>query len=298
MDIELLDVSPRDGLQNEGRVLATDVKVALIRRLVADSTRRIEVTSFVDPRRVPQMADAEAVVAATTLPGLTRIGLVLNRRGADRALATGIEELSAVCVASDAFGHANQRQNAAQSVDTAVAIIAAAQAAGRRAQATIAVAFGCPFSGPVDPAFVVATARILANAGAMEVAIADTIGVAVPSEVTRLVEAVRAAIAPVPVRVHFHDTRGTGIANVWAAVQAGAGTIDAAVGGVGGCPFAPGSAGNVASEDVAYLLARSGLEFGRDAAAMAETGRWLCGQLGRSPASRMASAPDYPTETA
>ena len=289
--IEFVEVGPRDGLQNEAMLVSTDDKVALIRRAIAAGVRRIEVASFVNPVKVPQMADAEAVVAALGRPdGVTRIGLVLNRRGAERALAAGVDQLGAVAVASDEFGARNQGQDSAQSVAVAREIIALAQASGASAQVTIAVAFGCPFTGAVDPARVVAMARSLAEAGPVEIALADTIGVAVPAEVAALVSAVRDAIQPLQVRVHFHNTRGTGIANVWAAVQAGARVVDGSIGGLGGCPFAPGAAGNVASEDVAYLLERSGIATGLDLSKLVETARWLGGVMGKEMPSMLAKA--------
>ncbi len=278
--IELVEVSPRDGLQNEPTVLSTDDKVALIRRAEAAGVLRLEVASFVNPRLVPQMADAEAVIAALPArPDRVRIGLVLNLRGAERALATSVDELGAVCTATDAFGMANQGRPSEATVQESCAILALAHARGRRAQATIAVAFGCPFEGAVDPQRVVAIARTLAAAGAREVAIADTIGVARPGEVSRLTALVAAAVRPLPVRVHLHDTRGMGVANVMAAVDAGARTIDAAIGGTGGCPFAPGAAGNVASESVAYAL---GPRVAVDGEALLDAAFWLNERLGRT----------------
>lgn len=289
--IEFVEVGPRDGLQNETVLVSTADKVELIRRAIAAGVQRIEVASFVNPAKVPQMADAESVVAALGRPAnVTRIGLVVNERGAERALAAGLDQLGAVAVASDAFGVRNQGQNSAQSVEVATRIVAMGRAAGITAQVTIAVAFGCPFSGAVDPARVVAMARQLAEAGPVEIALADTIGVAVPAEVAALVTAVREAVAPLAVRVHFHDTRGTGIANVWAAVQAGARAVDGSIGGLGGCPFAPGAAGNVASEEVAYLLQRSGIEIGLDLAKLVETARWLGEVMGKEMPSMLAKA--------
>ena len=297
--IEIVEVGPRDGLQNEALLVSTADKVALIRRCVAAGARRIEVASFVNPRKVPQMADAEAVVAALgAVAGVTRIGLVLNLRGAERALACGVDQLGAVAVASDEFGMRNQGQSSAQSVAEARAIIGMAKAAGRPAQVTIAAAFGCPFEGEVDPARVIEMARRLAEAGPCEIALADTIGVAVPAAVTVLVTAVRAAIAPLPVRVHFHDTRNTGIANVWAAVAAGAATVDAALGGLGGCPFAPGAAGNVATEDVAYLLQRSGVETGLELDRLLEASHWLAGVMGKALPASLARAGAFPAKAA
>ena len=287
--IEFVEVGPRDGLQNEARVVATADKVELIRRAIAAGARRIEVASFVNPKKVPQMADAEAVVEQLgRVAGVTRIGLVLNERGAQRALAAGLDQLGAVAVASDEFGARNQGQTSAESVGVAARIVGLVQAAGITAQVTIATAFGCPFTGAVDPARVVAMARDLAACGPVEIALADTIGVAVPAEVTALVGAVRQAVAPLPVRVHFHNTRGTGIANVWAAVEAGAGVVDGSIGGLGGCPFAPGAAGNVASEDVAWMLERSGVATGLDVAELVEAARWLGGVMGKEMPSMLA----------
>ena len=295
--IEIVEVGPRDGLQNEAHLVSTAEKVELIRRCIAAGARRIEVASFVNPRKVPQMADAEAVVEQLgQVDGVTRIGLVLNLRGAERALASGVDQLGAVAVASDQFGMRNQGQDSARSVDEAVRIIALAKAAGRSAQVTIAAAFGCPFQGEIDPEHVVAMARRLAEAGPAEIALADTIGVAVPAQVTALVGAVRAAIAPLPVRVHFHDTRNTGVANAWAAVEAGAATVDASLGGLGGCPFAPGAAGNVATEDVAYLFARSGIETGLDSAKLLEASHWLSGVMGKALPASLAKASPFPPQ--
>ncbi|MGN6499725.1 MAG: hydroxymethylglutaryl-CoA lyase [Tsuneonella sp.] len=289
--IEVVEVGPRDGLQNEARLVSSADKIELIRRSIAAGARRIEVASFVNPRKVPQMADAETVVAGLgPVDGVTRIGLVLNERGAERALACGIDQLGAVAVASDAFGMRNQGQTCDESVEVAARIIEMAQRAGRSAQATIAVAFGCPFSGGVDPALVVAMARRLSEAGAVEIALADTVGVAVPAEVSPLVSKVRQAIGRVPVRVHFHDTRNTGIANVWAAVEAGARTVDAALGGLGGCPFAPGAAGNVGTEDVVHLLERSGISTGLNVESLLQASRWLGEVMEKAMPSKLAQS--------
>ncbi|MFM5918325.1 MAG: hydroxymethylglutaryl-CoA lyase [Novosphingobium sp.] len=293
--IEMVEVGPRDGLQNEAVLVSTANKVELIRKCIAAGSRRIEVASLVNPRKVPQMADADAVVGALgPIEGVIRIGLVLNQRGAERAIAAGVDQLGAVAVASNAFGIRNQGQDSAQSVAEAKAIIAAAKAAGRSAQVTIATAFGCPFQGEVDAAHVVAMTRELATAGPCEIALADTIGVAVPAQVSALVSAVHEAIAPLPVRVHFHDTRNTGVANVWAAVEGGAVTVDASVGGLGGCPFAPGAAGNVGTEDVAWMLARSGVETGLDMEKLIEASRWLSGVMGKDLPASLSRAVPFP----
>lgn len=253
-------------------------------------------TSFVNPKKVPQMADAEDVCAG--LPqrdDVTYIGLVMNLRGAERALATGrINQLGAVCVATDRFAMANQGQTSDESVEAAKAIVALAKEHGRTAQVTIGASFGCPFEGEVSEDRVVAMAARLAEAGPVEVAIADTIGVGNPAHVTRLVERVRQAINPLPVRVHFHNTRNTGLANVWAAVAAGATVVDGALGGLGGCPFAPGAAGNVPSEDVVYMLERGGIATGMDLAKMIEASHWLAGVMERKLPGMVAQAPVFP----
>jgi len=294
--IEIVEVGPRDGLQNEKSLVSTADKVELIRRAIGYGARRIEVASFVNPTRVPQMADAEAVVEALgEVPGVTRIGLVLNQRGAERALASGLDQLGAVAVASDTFGIRNQGQNSAESVEVAKRIIGMAREAGRAAQVTIAVAFGCPFQGEINPDHVIEMARELSAAGPVEIALADTIGVAVPAQVSSLVAAVREAIAPLPVRIHCHDTRNTGVANIWAAVEAGASTVDVSLGGLGGCPFAPGAAGNVATEDALYLLHRSGIETGLEMDRAVEASSWLAGIMGKKLPSLVAQAGGFPT---
>lgn len=286
--IEWVEVSPRDGLQNEKTILSTADKVALIERAIAAGARRIEVASFVNPKLVPQMADAEAMIAALPKrPEVRTIGLVLNERGAGRALATSVDELGVVVAASDVFGTANQGLDVDASIAMAGRVIAQARAAGRDAQVTISVAFGCPLSGAVDPALVVDMARRLAAFGPLEIALADTIGVARPDEVSRLVAAVVEAVRPMPVRVHFHDTRGTGVANAVAAVAAGAVTVDASIGGTGGCPFAPGAAGNVATEDVAYAL--NG-RMAVDIDAVCDAAVWLNEKLQRNRTSAMTRA--------
>lgn len=294
--IEMVEVAPRDGLQNVAETVGTDAKIELIARSIAAGARRIEVTSFVNPRAVPQMADAEEVCAG--LPGrsdVTYIGLVMNQRGADRALATGrIDQLGAVAVATDTFAMANQGQTSAGSVEASRAIISAARAANKTGQATIAASFGCPFEGEVGEDRVVAMALAIAEAGPVEIALADTIGVADPARVSRLVARVKQAIDPLPVRVHFHNTRGTGLANVWAAICAGARVVDASIGGLGGCPFAPGAAGNVATEDVVYMLERAGIATGLDLAALIATNHWLSETMDRRLPGMVAHTPIFP----
>ena len=287
--IEIVEVGARDGLQNEPNIVCTDTKVAMITRAIACGVRRIETVSFVNPDRVPQMADAEAVMAA--LPDsevVTYIGLVLNMRGAQRALETKVHQLGAVAIASDSFGIRNQGQTSADSVTVAGDIIALAKAAGRSGQVTISAAFGCPFEGFVPPERVVDMARELAKAEPCEIALADTIGVAVPSQVKDLLARVRAVIGDIPIRAHFHNTRNTGLANAWAAYEAGAATLDSSLGGLGGCPFAPKATGNIPTEDLVYLLERSGVETGLNLDGLIEMGHWLTGIMGR-PLSAMVT---------
>jgi hydroxymethylglutaryl-CoA lyase len=297
--VEIVEVGARDGLQNEPDILPADVKVALIERAVAAGVRRIETASFVNPRRVPQMADAEAVMAALPdQPGVTWIGLVLNQRGAERALATRCHELGAVAVASDTFGVRNQGQTSADSVTEAARIIAMARDAGRSAQVTISAAFGCPFEGEVDPARVVAMAEALAASNPREIALADTIGVAVPDQVKHLIERVRAVTGGIPLRAHFHNTRNTGLANAWAAFEAGVTTLDSSLGGLGGCPFAPKATGNIPTEDLAYLLGRSGVETGLDLDRLIDAVQWLTGIMGRPLPGMVSRAGGFPAGTA
>ncbi|SEJ96802.1 hydroxymethylglutaryl-CoA lyase [Sphingobium sp. AP50] len=293
--IELVEVGPRDGLQNESLIVSTADKIVLIERAVAAGIRRIEVASFANPRRVPQMADAEAVI--TALPDwsdVITIGLVMNVRGAERALATKVGQLGAVCITTDSFAMRNQGQTSAESMQVAQHILALAQEAGRSAQVTIGAAFGCPFEGHVSPDRVVAMAIELAKAGPCEIALADTIGVAVPAEVTALVRRVRDAVPGMPIRCHFHNTRNTGLANVWAAVEAGATTIDASLGGLGGCPFAPGAAGNVPTEDVQYLLERSGVATGVQLDALIAANCWFTDVMGKPLPSMVSRAGPFP----
>lgn len=295
--IEMVEVSPRDGLQNEPGVFPTADKVELITRALVAGVRRIEVASFVHPGRVPQMADAEAVCAA--LPkrdpkDVTYIGLVLNKRGALRALETQVHELGAVVSASDGFGKANQGRTADETADDAIEIIRFAKEHGRAVQATISVAFGCPFDGEIAPSRVAELARRVADAGPREIAIADTIGVGVPNQVKTVMAAVKAAVPGIPIRVHFHDTRNTAVANAWAAVESGAATLDASIGGIGGCPFAPNATGNVATEDVQYMLQRSGVETGLNLDGLIDTAKWLGKKMNRQLPGLVSRAGGFP----
>jgi len=293
--IEIVEVGPRDGLQNEQRLVSLADKLGLIERAITAGVRRIEVGSFVNPQKVPQMAGTDELCALLPVRAdVTYIGLVLNRRGLDRALAAGVDEAGAVCIASDTFALRNQGQTSDESVRIAAGIVEAAKAAGRSGQVTIGAAFGCPFEGEVAPDRVVAMARRLAEAAPREIALADTIGVAGPGQVQALVSAVTAAVAPIPVRVHFHNTRNTGIANAWVAVGAGARVVDSALGGLGGCPFAPGAAGNVATEDIVYMFERSGVATGLDLDALIAASRWFAGVMGGPLPSMVTRAGNFP----
>ena len=297
--VEIVEVSPRDGLQNESQIIETADKLTLVERAITMGARRIEVTSFVNPRKVPQMADAEALSAI--LPqrdDVTYVGLVLNQRGVDRLIAAGLDEAGAVCVATDTFGIRNQGQTSAESLAEAIACVRNAQDAGLSGQITIAVAFGCPCEGEVSSDHIVEMAKRAAECNPREIAIADTIGVADPRAVGDLVSRIKAAVNPLPVRVHFHNTRNTGLANVWEAVRAGASTVDASLGGIGGCPFAPGAAGNVPTEDVLYMLERAGIETGLSLERAVAAAQWLDSVMERSLPAMVSRAPLFPPAAA
>ena len=303
--VEVVEVGPRDGLQNEAVLLPTEVKVELVRRALAAGVRRIEVASFVNPRLVPQMADAEAVVAGVLDHGfpedvarddVTLIGLVLNRRGLDRALAAGVDEVNVVLAASETFSQRNQNTSVAAMLDAADDIAAHAAAAGVRCSAVISTAFGCPFEGEVAPDAVLAVARRCLDAGYPEVALADTIGVGVPAQVRSLAAGVRSLPGGdrVRLRAHFHNTRNTGYANALAAVESGVGVLDASLGGIGGCPFAPNATGNIATEDLQYLLERSGYATGLNLSLLADTGTWVAEHLGKEAPALLGRAGGFP----
>jgi hydroxymethylglutaryl-CoA lyase len=293
--VEIVEVGPRDGLQSEPGVVPTATKVEFINRAVAAGLRRIEVASFVNPKKVPQMADAEQVLAA--LPrhdGVYYVGLVLNRRGFERAAAAGCNEIGMAVVASDTFNRRNQGVSSEESVAAWLEMAAAARDAGIRAQVTVSAAFGCPFEGEVPVARVVELAQRVAEGRPHEIAIADTIGVGVPSQVDEIVGRVREALPGMPLRCHFHNTRNTGLANAFAAVRAGVGTLDASLGGIGGCPFAPAATGNIPTEDLLYMLERSGYETGVSLAGAIATGHWLQEQLGRPVPGMLVKAGAFP----
>jgi hydroxymethylglutaryl-CoA lyase len=278
--VEIVEVSPRDGLQNEPSELSTDDKIGLIMRAMAAGLRRIEVTSFASPARVPRMADAEAVLAGLRgVAGLRRIGLVLNRRGLDRAVAAGVDEVNFVIVASETFSRRNQGMATADAVAAWHDVATGARDAGLPASVVIAAAFGCPFEGEVPPAHVAALVARAAEDAPAEIALADTIGVASPADVIERFTAAAAAAPGVALRAHFHNTRNTGLANAYAAITCGVTALDASIGGIGGCPFAPAATGNIPTEDLAYMLGRMSVRTGIDLPALLDASAWLASRL-------------------
>lgn len=293
--VTVMEVSPRDGLQNENVLVSTENKLRLIDQALAAGCRRIEVTSFVNPKVVPQMADAEAVCQGLPQRGDVRYtGLILNSRGYDRLRATErLDEAGLVIAASDTFGERNQGMNVEAGLQMAQEILHQGAASGFPVQVTIAVAFGCPFEGDVPMTRVVDMAKALADAQPVEIALADTIGVAVPQQVAETFSRLKEALGDIPLRAHFHDTRNTGIANAYAALLAGVATLDASIGGIGGCPFAPNATGNIATEDLVYMLNRSGVEHGVALSELISGADWLQSVLEKSVPSSLLRAGDF-----
>lgn len=294
--VEILEVSPRDGLQNEQAQISTAAKVELVQRAVDAGARRIEVTSFVDPKRVPQMSDAEDVMSAVPRDaGARYAGLVMNARGLDRALAAGVDEVNVVVVATDTFCTRNQGMTTAQACEVASGLLTSARAAGVATTVTIGAAFGCPFEGEVSTSRLAEVVSRLVDAGPDELALADTIGVAVPPDIIERVSMAASAAGPqVPLRLHLHDTRHTAVANAAAAVECGVAVLDASIGGTGGCPFAPNATGNVATEDLVYLFDRTGVQTGLDLDRVVEATAWLETQLGRQLPGALLRAGSFP----
>lgn len=287
--VEIVEVSPRDGLQNEQVHFTCDEKIKLIEYALAAGMKRIEVTSFVNPKRVPQMADADEL--SRRLPrrdDVQYIGLVLNKKGAERAIDAGLDELGAVCVASETFAQKNQGQSRLGSGESAAAIVKLAHEKGLRGTVTIGASFGCPFEGEVPHEDVIELAIIAVDAGADEISLADTIGVGDPWRVQILFEKLRDAVKGVPLRAHFHNTRNTGFANAYAAYEVGVRTFDSSFGGIGGCPFAPAATGNIATEDLIYMLSRGAISTNVKIEEAIAAGKWLSEKLqGRAPGMLM-----------
>ena len=292
--VEIVEVSPRDGLQNETVVMPTQAKAELIRSLAASGVRRIEATSFVNPARVPQLADADALCGLLPRGTISWSGLVLNERGLDRAIRAGLDEVNVVVVATDTFSRRNQGVTVSEAIAAWSRIASRARAAGLRTTVTVAAAFGCPFEGEVAPDRVAEVLSRCVQAQPDEVALADTIGVGVPAAVRALAD-VAADVAPgIPVRWHFHNTRNTGYANAITAVERGAAALDASAGGIGGCPFAPAATGNIATEDLLYLLDRSGVHTGVSAAGLAAATSLLTDALGSPVPGLLTRAGPFP----
>ena len=292
--VEIVEVGPRDGLQNHPVVVATADKISLVQRAVAAGTSRVEVTSFVNPARVPQLADASAVLdGVRSVAGLTRIGLVMNSRGLDRALAAGVDEVNFVVVASDTFSVRNQGMPFSAALSLVRTLVPRVHEAGLRASVTVGATFGCPFEGevPLDRVLRIVSALD----GVDEVSLADTIGVAVPSDVDKTFTRVR-SVTDAPLRCHFHNTRNLGSANVLTAVDAGVRAVDASMGGIGGCPFAPNATGNVATEDVVYALERSGHATGVSPELAAANAVWLGGVLGERVPGLLSRSGGFPND--
>jgi isopropylmalate/homocitrate/citramalate synthase len=280
MRVTVCDVAPRDGLQNETKTLEPELRTELIERIAAAGVPRIEAVSFVNPERVPQMAGAEEVVEAIErVDGVVYAGLVLNERGYDRLLASGLDEAHYAFASTETFNKRNSNSSVEESLQAGGRIAARARADGIRATVTIGASFGCPFEGAVDPGRVLELAGRLVDSGFDEIVFADTIGVAVPRQVRQLVsEGVKLGV---PVGAHLHNTRNTGFANAYAAIESGATVLDASLGGIGGCPFAPRATGNICTEDLVYLLQGEGAETGIDLGALITAAEWLEGVLER-----------------
>jgi hydroxymethylglutaryl-CoA lyase len=280
--------------------MPTAAKIELIERLIDSGLRRLEVTSFVNPKKVPQMADAEQVLAGLAKRADVRyIGLVLNRKGFERAVAAGCNEVGMAVVASDTFNRRNQGVGTEESIAAWLEIAREARAAGVRAQVTVSAAFGCPFEGEVPVSRVIEVAKRVAEANPFEIAFADTIGVGVPAQVSEIIGRAREALpAAIKLRAHFHNTRNTGLANAYAAVEAGISALDSSVGGIGGCPFAPAATGNIPTEDLVYMLSRSGVATGIDLGKLVATAEWLQQTLGRSVPGMLLKAGTFPKPAA
>ncbi len=293
--VSIIEVGPRDGLQSEPEILSTSVKLEFIRRAIDAGIRRMEVTSFVHPKRVPQMADAEDVIRG--LPDrddVIYIGLVLNKKGFDRARDVNIDEIGMAVVASDTYNQRNQGVPTSESIKAWLEMSAAARAAGIRANVMVSSAFGCPFEGEVPVARILEIVKQIVDGEPVELGIADSIGVAVPTQVTDLLGAVQEIVPDLPIRCHFHNTRNTGLANAQAALEAGVASLDASIGGIGGCPFAPAATGNIPTDDLLYMLDRSGVQSGVSLDKIIETSNWLQEQLGRDVPAMLPKAGIFP----
>ena len=293
--ISILEVGPRDGLQSEPEILPTEVKKEFITRTINAGIKQIEVTSFVHPKKVPQMADAEKLVES--LPendDVTYIGLIMNQRGFERARDCGIDEVGMVIVSTDTYNMKNQNVVTQESIDNWLRIAAEAKSAGIRTSVVIACSFGCPYEGEIDPEHIASIAEQVLEGKPDVIGLADSVGVAVPSQIKRTFSLVKELAPSIPLRTHLHNTRNTGLANAAAAVEAGVSIIDASTGGIGGCPFAPRATGNIPTDDLLYMLDRSGIETGVDLRQVVKTTDSLEEQLGRAVPAMVPKAGIFP----
>jgi hydroxymethylglutaryl-CoA lyase len=289
--VRLVEVGPRDGLQNEKAIVPTAAKIELIDRLSATGLRSIEATSFVSPKWVPQLADASEVYAGIARkPGVRYPVLVPNEQGYDRARAVGAEEVAVFTAASEAFNQKNTNASIDESIERFRAVLERALADGVRVRGYVSTVLGCPYQGEVPLADVVRVASRLHALGCYEISLGDTIGVGTPAKAAAMLRAVAAEVPMPALAVHFHDTYGQALANILACLEEGVAVVDAAVSGTGGCPYAKGASGNVASEDVVYMLQGMGIETGIDLAALSDTGRWLAALLGHDTGSKVTKA--------
>ena len=286
--VRIVEVGPRDGLQNEKALIPTADKIALIDRLSATGLRSIEATSFVSPKWVPQLADAAEVFAGIRkAPGVSYPVLVPNLQGYERALAVGAKEVAVFSAASEAFNRKNINASIDESIERFLPVLERAGADGVKVRGYVSTVLGCPYQGEVPLADVVRVARRLHEAGCYEVSLGDTIGIGTPGKARAMLRAVAAEVPMAALAIHFHDTRGQALANILACLEEGVAVVDAAVSGTGGCPYAPGASGNVATEDVVYMLEGMGIATGVDLPALVATGRWLAGLLGRASGSKV-----------
>ena len=293
--ISILEVGPRDGLQSEPEILPTEVKKEFITRTIDAGIKQIEVTSFVHPKKVPQMADAEKLVES--LPendDVTYIGLIMNQRGFERARDCGIDEVGMVIVSTDTYNMKNQNVVTQESIDNWLSIAAEAKSPGITTSVVIACSFGCPYEGEIDPEHIASIAEQVLEGKPDVLGLADSVGVAVPSQIKRTFSLVKELAPSIPLRTHLHNTRNTGLANAAAAVEAGVSIIDASTGGIGGCPFAPRATGNIPTDDLLYMLDRSGVETGVDLRQVVKTTDWLEEQLGRAVPAMVPKAGIFP----
>lgn len=297
--ITIVEVSPRDGIQNEDKILTTAEKVELIERALAAGIRKIEATSFVNPRRVPQMADADEVMKRVPREaGIEYTGLALNVRGAERAIAAGVDEINYVVISTDGYNIANQGCPTAETLAGWPRVAAMAREAGKKWTVSISASFGCPYEGEVPVSRVVELATELAKEQPSEIIIADSIGVGAPTRVAEVLSAVMEAVPGIALRCHFHNTRNTGLANIYAAIQTGVTAFDASIGGVGGCPFAPGATGNVPTEDVVYMLQRMGMCSELSLDKLIENTSWLAERLEHPVPGMLSKAGPFPMRAA